>query len=106
MGGCFPLGLSTGLIEAFTEELLYEEGLAPKTVKDILVALRSILKFTAKQFPGAFPAVEITYPKEIKKEMRVLTLDEQTHFIEYLMNDMDACKFGILLALFTGMRIG
>ena len=105
LGGCFPLGLSTGLIEAFTEELLYEEGLAPKTVKDILVALRSILKFTAKQFPGAFPAVEITYPKEIKKEMRVLTLDEQTHFIEYL-NDMDACKFGILLALFTGMRIG
>lgn len=106
LGGCFPLGLSTGLIEAFTEELLYEEGLAPKTVKDILVALRSILKFTAKQFPGAFPAVESTYPKEIKKEMRVLTLDEQTHFIEYLMDDMDACKSGILLALFTGMRIG
>lgn len=106
LGGCFPLGLSTGLMESFMQELLYEDELAPKTVKDILVVLRSILKFTARQFPGIFPAVEITYPREVKKEMRVLTLDEQTHFIEYLLDDMDACKFGVLLALFTGMRIG
>lgn len=106
LGGCFPLGITTGLIEAFTEELLCEDDLSPKTVKDILVAVRSILKHTAKYFPGSFQAIEIVYPKESKKEMRVLSREEQTHFIAYLLEDMDACKFGILLALFTGMRIG
>lgn len=106
LGGCYPLAITTGLIEAFEAELLMEDELAPKTVKDILVTVRSILKYTAKQFPGTFPVIEINYPKETKKEMRVLSREEQTHFIEYLLTGVDECKFGILLALFTGIRIG
>lgn len=106
LGSCYPLGLTEELLEAFAEKLMYEEGLAPKTVKDILTVLRSILKYTAKQFPGVFPVLEIPCPKTPKKEMRVLSLEEQTRFIQYLQTDMDECKFGILLALFTGMRIG
>ena len=27
-------------------------------------------KYTAKQFPGTFPMVEVNYPREDKKEMR------------------------------------
>lgn len=46
------------------------------------------------------------YPKETKKEMRVLSREEQEMFIAYLLKDMDACKFGVLLALLTGIRIG
>ena len=106
LGGCFPLGINESRIEAFTNELLFEEELAPKTVKDILVVLRSILNFTAKRFPGTFPQIMIVYPKESKKEMRVLSREEQTHFIQYLLADLDACKFGILLTLLTGIRIG
>lgn len=106
LGGCFPLAFSDGLIDQFTNELLFEEELAPKTVKDILVVLRSILNFTAKRFPDTFPNVDITYPKENKKEMRVLTRDEQVHFIAFLLDEMDECKFGVLLALLTGIRIG
>ena len=74
--------------------------------KDILVVLRSILNYTAKQFPGTFPQIEISYPKETKKEMRVLTRDEQTKFVSFLLRDIDSCKFGVLLALLTGIRIG
>lgn len=106
LGGCFPLGFNNVLVEQFTNQLLFEEELAPKTVKDILVVLRSILDYTAKQFPGTFPKVDITYPKESKKEMRVLTREEQSRFIAYLLENMDECKFGILLALLTGLRIG
>lgn len=105
LGGCFPLGLSTQLIEQFKRELL-EENLSSKTVRDILTLLRSILKYTAKQFPGIFPSVEICYPKEQKKEARVLSLEEQRRFISYLQTDMDECKFGILLAFLTGLRVG
>lgn len=105
LGGCFPLGINSGLIEEFTNELL-EEDLSPKTVKDILVELRSVLAYTAKQFPGVFPLIEIAYPKDTKKEMRVLSREEQKRFIDYLTTDMDECKFGVLLSLFTGIRIG
>ncbi len=106
LGGCFPHGMSTGLVESFTAELLDKEELASKTVKDILVVLRSVLKFTANQVQGEFPKIEIAYPKEMKKEMRVLSQEEQAHFVRFLMDDMDNCKFGILLALNSGLRIG
>lgn len=106
LGGCFPPAFTAGLVEQFTTQLLLEEELAPKTVRDILAVLRSILNYTAKQFPGAFPQVEIPYPKESKRETRVLTREEQTRFVAYLLEDMDECKFGVLLALLTGIRIG
>lgn len=106
LGGCFPLGMTTGLMDRFRDELLFEEELSPKTVKDILVLLRTILKHTAKVFPNMFPSIEITYPRDVRKEMRVLSRDEQNLFVEYLLDDMDECKFGILLSLFTGIRIG
>lgn len=105
LGGCFPLGINTMLVEQFKQELL-GEGLSAKTVRDILTVLRSVLKYTAKQFPGAFPTVEISYPKEPKKEVRVLSQEEQRRFVSYLETDMDECKLGILLALLTGLRIG
>ncbi len=106
LGGCFALGITINLIDDFTRELLFEEELAPKTVRDILVVLKDILKYTSSLFPGIFPTIEITYPKCNRQEMRVLSREEQQRFIAYLLDDMDACKFGVLLTLFTGIRIG
>lgn len=105
-GACNPSMITTGALELFSNELLNKEAFAPKTVKDILVVLRSVLRYISKQTAGNFPAVEIIYPKEPRKEMRVLSMEEQRSFILYLMADMDSCKFGILLALYTGIRVG
>lgn len=106
LGGCLVTALSSLIIEQFSHELLCEDGLSVKTVKDILTILHSILQYTAKQFPGTMPIIEIVYPKETKKEMRVLSKEEQSRLVQYLLNDMDECKFGVLLALLTGLRIG
>jgi integrase len=38
--------------------------------------------------------------------MRVLSVDEQRALTKYLNDNTDVYKFGILLALYTGMRIG
>ena len=38
--------------------------------------------------------------------MRVLTHDEQSSLIRTVLNDMDLYKFGVLLSLYTGIRIG
>ena len=106
LGGCYPLGITAGLVDDFSKELLDADKLSVKTVHDIWVVLHGILKYTAAQFPGAFPAVEINYPKETRKEMRVLSRDEQKRLAVYLLDGTDFCKFGVLLMLFTGLRIG
>ncbi len=106
LGGCLVAALSSFVIEEFSQELLFEEDLSPKTVKDILVLLKSVLRYTRKNYPGVMADIEISYPKEVKKEMRVLTPEEQKRFTDYLLTDMDSIKFGVLLTLMTGMRIG
>ena len=105
LGSYYIQSLSSMLIDQFSHDLLCKEELSPKTVRDILTMLHSILKYIARQVP-TMPHIEIVYPKDAKKEMRVLTLEEQTRFTNYLLTDMDEVKFGTLLALMTGMRIG
>lgn len=105
LGSYLPQNLNTLLIEEFSNELL-TTGLSPKTVRDILVILKAVLKHCRRQLGASFPDIEIIYPKERKNDMRVLTLEEQKRFVDYLLSDMDEPKFGVLLALLTGMRIG
>ena len=106
LGRCFPQGFNDQIIGEFTNELLFMEELAPKTVRDILTLLKSVLKYTAKQLGGVFPQIDIVLPKDTRKEMRVLSREEQAVFTAYLLNNMDEQKFGVLLALLTGVRIG
>lgn len=106
LGGCRPSELTAAAVEDFSCTLADTKGLSPKSMKDILVILRSVLKYAQKRFPGTFSQVEIEYPKEARKEMRVLSRQEQRVLTDYLLRDIDPCSFGILLALYTGMRIG
>ena len=50
--------------------------------------------------------VEVVYPTVVRSEIRVLTVEEQQTLTAYLLKALDLCKFGILLALLTGVRIG
>lgn len=106
LGSCCPLGFTTELMDDFVRELQFEEELAPKTVHDILAVLHGIIRFTASKLPGIFPVLVLNYPKVGKRELRVLSREEQERFISYLRADLEPCKFGILLALCTGLRIG
>ncbi len=106
LGECSPISITTGLVNDFTNELLLESKLSGKTVHDILVVLRGIISYTAVQSPGVVPTVEISYPKRKRMEMRVLSREEQKCFISFLLKDMDLCKFGVLLMLLSGIRIG
>jgi integrase len=103
-GGCRPQALTGLMVESFSRDLL-DDGLSPKTVRDILAVLQSILRYMKKEV-NIMPPIEVIFPKTQKKEMRVLTREEQVRFTEYLLSNMDECKFGVLLALLTGLRIG
>lgn len=104
LGSCHPKAISEEAVRDFTQVLL--QTLSPKTTKDVLMVLHSVLKFAQKQTRGYFPNVEIPYPKEQRKEMRVLTEEEQKVLTRRLLRDGDVRELGILLALLTGMRIG
>lgn len=68
--------------------------------------LRSVIAYTEKITKVGLKDIEITYPKESKKEMRVLSSEEQRSFAAFLMDEPDVFKIGILISLVTGLRIG
>lgn len=95
--------LNTNNLVLFSEELI-NKGLSTKTVNDIILILNSLLRFTSVNYN-----IDISlapHIKEQKKEMRVLSISEQQQLENCLKTDMDNYKFGILFALYTGVRIG
>lgn len=101
--------LDNKIIDLFTTKLL-EEGkmgnpLSPKTVKDILVLLKSIINFIEKE-NNINLNIKIIYPKNHRKENLVLTKEQFINLNQVLLKDIDSCKFGVLLAMATGLRIG
>lgn len=106
IGALLPQNLTSAVVDSLSTKLMCEKGLSPKSVRDILSVLKTAIKYIKRQTGGAPSGVEFTYPRERKKEMRVLTKDEQDRLVAFLLNDMDEVKFGVLLALLTGIRIG
>lgn len=83
-----------------------EKGLSAKTVTDVLSIIRNILKFAIKKgmyVPCDGSAIQI---KHISKPMRVLSKAEQEQLCKYLLEEPDPCNVGVLVCLFTGLRIG
>jgi len=80
-------------------------GLSPKTVRDILAILKSILDFAWNEKIIA-NRLAIAYPKHQQREIRVLSRQEQSTLETVLTTDINIHKLGILLCLYTGLRIG
>lgn len=112
IGPRYPQELTTLLMEQYVALLLREgsarsdKGLSPKTVHDTLCVLRAVIAYIRKQPDSQLPEFEIVPPRCQKRQIRVLTMAEQERLIRYLRKGTDDCKFGVLLALLTGMRIG
>lgn len=83
-----------------------EKGLSAKTVTDVLSVIRNILKFAIKKgiyVPCDGSAIQI---KQAAKPMRVLSKAEQDQLCRYLLAEPEPCNVGVLVCLFTGLRIG
>lgn len=79
-------------------------GLSPRSVNAILIFLHSVLKYGHRQYK--LPLPDIIYLSCAKKEMRVLSVEEQKRLVRVLLEDMDIYKLGVLVSLYTGMRLG
>ncbi len=89
-------------ISALASELLLT--LSEKSVNDVLTTVNSALSYGEEIY--GIPKIKLHYVKEVQKEMRVLSVAEQKRLEAYLTTDTDTCKFGVLLALYTGLRLG
>ena len=82
------------------------QKLSLKTVADILSRMKSIHRFAllhGYKVNYIFDAVRIS---QRQGTIRVLTLEEEKKLIHYLQDNLDLTALGILLSLFTGIRIG
>ena len=82
------------------------KGLAPKTVNSTLSLLRNILEFAAREKDIPVADTKDISVKQPQKSMRILSRAEQQRLSDYLRNNLTPCNMGILLCLYTGLRIG
>jgi len=73
--------------------------LSNKMVKDIVTLLKQITTY-------ADIRIKITSPRVVKKDIVILTEEEQMKFEDYLIKSDEPVNIGMLIALYTGLRIG
>ena len=105
MIGTLPIQfLSTKIYSNFTKAKLDSGTLSSKTVNDILIVIGLALSYAEEVYGIKKPKLQRV--KEPQKEMRVLSIEEQKQLELYLYQDMSLYRFGVLLTLYTGLRIG
>lgn len=93
-------------VQDFVLESL-KKDLSEKTVKDIVVVIKMIQKFAAKKNLMLLSPFDIKYPKSsVKKELEVMSKDNQRKLLNYLNDNFSFKNLGITICLCTGLRIG
>ena len=82
------------------------ESLSAKTIKEIINVLKSILKFVELKYNVKINSDLISSPKVLQEELRILSKREKTRLEQYCLKEKSLRCIGILVCLFTGMRIG
>lgn len=81
-------------------------GLSAKSVRDIAVVLKTILKFSQKMGWCSVEKSQFQMPKVRKGEVSVLSKNQQSAFEVYLAKKEDLSRIGVLICMYTGLRIG
>ncbi|WP_337045245.1 tyrosine-type recombinase/integrase [Emticicia sp. 17c] len=93
-------------VQAFVFQKL-ESGLSQKTIKDILIVLKMILKFGAKNKWLEYKPFDIQYPTEREKHsIEVLSRSDQKKIMKYINEHFTFRNLGVYICLSAGMRIG
>ena len=83
-----------------------KQGLSPKTVADILSVIRNILHYAKMNGQKISCDTSFVKVKQKAKELRILSPNEQNLLSDYLLSHPGHGNIGILISLFTGMRLG
>lgn len=83
-----------------------ETELSNKTVRDIILVLKSILKYAERKYNANFKLDLIAMPSLQKKELQIFSEKEVRKIQKECLASDEIKYIGILVSLYTGMRIG
>ena len=104
--------LTANTILQFSEKLLCNGrkdgsgGLSGKTVADTISIIKNIVLFGKRHGYRIDCDLSMLSIKRKDQPIRVLSSSEQKRLEHILLNDIDSVKLGVLLSLYTGIRIG
>ena len=105
---CF--GDSNSLTEREVQEFVLkklERGLSIKSVKDILIVLKMVMKFGVKNEWIDYCEWDIKYPTvSTNSELEVLSVANHKKILNHIQNHFTFEGLGIYISLSTGLRIG
>ena len=110
LGGEYFSGLTTQKLNNFVHSKLQsgrldgKGGLSAKTVHDIMRVYHSIEQYAAQEY--GVKSTHFTMPKTEKKQLDVLNAAERKRLEQHLLGNLTSTNLGILLCLFTGLRVG
>lgn len=82
------------------------QGLAPSTVAEILSAMNGIRIYAMKKDYAVAFSTDCVSLKKRQGDIRVFSLEEEGQLISYLQENLDLPALGVMLCLFTGIRLG
>ena len=104
-GGMNAAVIKAKAIYEFMEKKLHD-GLSARYISDIMVVLKSIFRYAAREYRINNITDGIIMPKKSKPEITIMSKDEQKKLANYINNNRNSSTLGVALSLYTGMRIG
>lgn len=81
-------------------------GLSVRYVSDILVLMKSLFKYAAREYGVKNVFDGIAMPKKSQSEVRLLTKAEESRLKRYISDEPSLVGMGVALTMYTGLRIG
>jgi integrase len=104
--------LSAEIVEKYLNTLLTQGrldrngGLSCKTVKDLLGLLKELMQFAQKNNIVSDCLIDDITLKQEKKEKEILNESDRIRLVSCMTKVSEPIKTGIILCLYTGLRIG
>jgi len=99
--------LTEQVLENFLDHLLSETGLSAKYVSDILSIIKSVAKYAHKKYGCINIIADTSHPKSQQPESKTtLSRSDVNILLCTVMDNTDLTKLGVLISLYTGIRIG
>jgi integrase len=103
-------GESDALSEKAVQDFVLQKlngGMSVKSVKDILIVLKMVMKFGVKHEWMNYSEWDIKYPTTtVNKELEVLSVANHRKILSYIQSHFTFTGLGIYISLSTGLRIG
>ncbi len=111
IGNCKIQFLDTSLVRKFADEKLTVgsingNSLSPKTVKDILSVLRLLVNYASNNNIPCNVNFGVINIKSNDTKVEVLSTSQREKLTSHLISNINHTNLGILICLYTGMRIG